>query len=515
MKNENKKTTIEEKRKQQNSKKKEKPLWKRLLTDIRTYLVAIYVIAFIGLLVQIVMFNVLPMKFFIPGVIVLLLISAGLYWLQYSKRVNKLNSILGKLLIVLLSVVMIVGNVYLWKTNHAIDEITVKEGDTAYEIISVVVKKDNDAKELKDVKNGTFAVPEKIDIDHTKQTVADINEQLSTTITTVEYANTNDQAKALMDDEADAMILNESYRSLLDENYPSFGEDTKIIYEFKIAKEVKKLGEKVDVLKDPYNVYISGIDTYGPIATNSRSDVNMIATINPTTKQVLLTSVPRDYYVPQVCQGNQEDKLTHSGIFGVDCTIDSMQNFTGLTFNYYVRVNFSSLEGIVDAIGGIDIYNQIGFYSGVDSSYIPGGDIHVNGNTALKFARERHAYADGDRQRGRNQMIVLEAIIQKAISPAIITGYSGIMETVGSNFQTNMEKNEMTSIIKDQLNNGGSWTITQQSVTGEGADSVWSPANGFPAWVMYPDQTSVDTALANIDTIAKGGTVNVDAPIAE
>lgn len=487
----------------------DEPKWKVILKDVRTYFMLLLFLPMLYLLYEVISFNVLPMKYLIPAILVLLLISAGLVWLQYSKKVNKINNILGKAMIVILSILMCVGCVYLGQANTAIDEVTVKEGDTEYEVISVVVKKESKAEELKDLKDGVFAIPEKMDEENTKATIEDINTQLNKTITTAPYGNTNEQAGALMDDKVDAMILNEAYRSLLEENYPKFDAETKIIYTFKIAKEVKKIGEGVDVLTNPYNVYISGIDTYGPIATNSRSDVNMIATINPKTKQIMLTSVPRDFYVAQTCQGNQKDKLTHTGIFGVGCTVESMQNFTGLTFNYYVRVNFSSLEAIVDAIGGIDIYNQFGFYSGVDGTLIPGGDIHVNGNTALKFARERHAYADGDRQRGRNQMIVLEGIISKATSPAIITGYSGIMNAVGSSFQTNMTKDEMTSIIKDQLDNGGSWSIQQQSVTG-GGGTDWTPANGFNAYVMYPDTDSVNTALANIKTIMDGGNITLE-----
>lgn len=485
------------------------PKWKTILKDVRTYFVAVFAIIMIIFMYQIWKINMLPMKFLIPVCIVLLLIAAGLMWMQYSHKINKFNRILGKGLMVIFSILMIVGCVYLSQANTAIDKVTVEAGDKEYEVVSVVVKKENKAEELMDVKSGTFAIPDKIDQEHTKATVEDINKQLSTTIKTETFTNTNDQAQALLDDKVDAMILNEAYRSLLDEKFPSFDEDTKVIYTYKIEKEVKEIGKKANVITDPYNIYISGIDTYGPIATKSRSDVNMIATVNPTTKEILLTSIPRDFYVAQTCQGNAQDKLTHTGIFGVDCTVESMQNFTGLTFNYYVRVNFSSLENIVDAIGGIDIYNQMAFYSGVDGTFIPGGDIHLNGNTALKFARERHAYADGDRQRGRNQMIVLEGIIQKATSPAIITGYSGIMEAVGDSFQTNMTKDEMTSIIKDQLDNGGSWNIQQQSVTGEGGTD-WTPANGFNAYVMYPDQTSVNTALANIKAVMAGQTVTLE-----
>ena len=204
----------------------------------------------------------------------------------------------------------------------------------------------------------------------------------------------------------------------------------------------------------------------------------------------------------QTCQGNQYDKLTHTVIFGVDCTVESIENFLGISINYYGRVNFSSLENIVDAIGGIDVYNEIGFYSGVDGELIPAGYLHMYGSTALKFARERHAYADGDRQRGRNQMIVLEAILDQAMSPAIITGYSGIMDAMSENFQTNMTKAEMTSIIRRQIDEGGDWTITQQSVNGAGS-TEWCPANGTYSYVMIPDDATVSAAIQKIQAVMK------------
>lgn len=486
-----------------NNKKKQKKqsgLIKKL-KDIRTWFVGIMFLFSLAFVYQIWDLNVVPWKFLLPGMLGLALLNLALWWLQFGKHLSKLNRTLGKCLIVVISIVLGVGNVFAFQARVALGKVNSSD---EYEMISVVVKKESDAKELKDVKDGKFAVTETIDQENTQKTITEINKQLDTTIHTTPYDNLNAQAKALYGDEMDAMILNEAYRSLLDEEYPSFNDDTKVIYTHKIKKKVSNLGAKVDVTKEPFNVYISGIDTYGPIATKSRSDVNMIATIHPKTRQVLLTSIPRDYYIAQTCQNNEKDKLTHTGIFGVDCTISSMEQFTGLTFNYYARVNFSSLETIVDAIGGIEVYNEQAFYSGVDSSYIPAGNIQMDGNTALKFARERKAYADGDRQRGRNQMIVLSAIIDKATSPAIITGYSGIMSAIGDTFQSNMDSDEMMSIIKKQLNEGGSWNIVQQAVDGEGASGTWSPANQSYSYMMIPNMDSVNQALRNIQKVMDG-----------
>lgn len=506
------KLTIEEKRTKEKeqeanaemnqSKRPLKEMIKDIFTNINTYFIVALAASMIAFSIDLISFQVLPMKYIVMIILAFLALLAGLIWVLFSKRIAKINRILTNVLITVITVILCVGCWYFQQANQAIDHITIEAGDKEYEVISVVVTKDNPAEELKDVAEGTFAIPEKIDEEHTKLTLEDIEKQLKHSVKTKSYVSINEEATALLDEETDAMILNEAYRSLLDEDHPKFDTETKVIYTFKIEKEVKKIGSQVDVNRDPYNIYISGIDTYGPIATKSRSDVNMIATINPQTHEILLTSIPRDYYVAQTCQGNQYDKLTHTGIFGVDCTVESIENFLGISINYYGRVNFSSLENIVDAIGGIDVYNEIGFYSGVDGELIPAGYLHMYGSTALKFARERHAYADGDRQRGRNQMIVLEAILDQAMSPAIITGYSGIMDAMSENFQTNMTKAEMTSIIRRQIDEGGDWTITQQSLNGAGS-TEWCPANGTYSYVMIPDDATVSAAIQKIQAVMK------------
>lgn len=471
------------------------------LKQVPFWMIAILVLLSIYLFYQIWKINVLPLKYFMPLLLVMILLVFAMWWLQYGKKVNQLNQRLGQGLIVIFTILLIIGNRYLYQARDALSKMS---NTDEYEMISVVVKKDHPAEELEDVGDATFAITETIDKENTDLTIKDINDKLDKQIKTKSYENLNAMAEALYSDEVETMILNEAYRSLLDEEHPSFPDDTKVIYTFKIKKEAVNIGSKVDVTKDPFNVYISGIDTYGPIATKSRSDVNMIATINPETRQVLLTSIPRDYYISQTCQNNEKDKLTHTGIFGVDCTVSSIEQFTGLTINYYARVNFSSLESIVDAIGGINVYNEIGFYSGVDGTFIPAGNVSMDGSMALKFARERHAYAAGDRQRGRNQMIVLSAIIDKATSPAIITGYSSIMSAVGNSFQTNMESDEMMSLVKKQLDEGGGWDIVQQSMDGAGENGVWSPANQTYSYMMYPNMDSVNAAIVKIKDVMHG-----------
>ena len=271
-----------------------------------------------------------------------------------------------------------------------------------------------------------------------------------------------------------------------------------------IEKEVKDISKDVNVTKEPFSVYITGIDTFGTISTVSRSDVNMIVTVNPKTHQILLTSIPRDYYVPQPCQGGQTDKLTHSGLWGAECTVETVENYFDAEINYFARVNFSSVISIVDALGGITVENPVAFTASDGTYSYPAGNVDMDGAMALRFARERYNLADGDRDRGRNQMRVITAMINKMISPTIITNYSSIMDAIGGSFQTNMTSNEMSSLVKMQINDMSGWDIKQISVSGRGNGSAWSPANGFNAWVMEPDRATVDNATSLIKKIVSG-----------
>lgn len=477
---------------------------KSIFKTVGFYLSILYVLLTIALIAQLFILNVLPMKFAIPVAVVLVIIMLGLCVLQLNRRISKVNSILGKVLLILLSALLAFGNLYIFKAGDTLNKIT--DDGTQKKSVSVVVLKDNGAETMKDLKNVNFGIQKTGNQEIIEKALEDIKSDLGTSIESISYSSNQAMVDELFDETVGAIVVDEATRSLLEDYKEDFTTETKVIHTYEYSVETNVKSTSVDVTKDSFNVYITGMDTYGEIATTSRSDVNMIASINPTTHQILLISVPRDYYIEQTCQGNQKDKLTHTGIFGVECTVDSMQKFMGITMNYYLRVNFSSLEKIVDAIGGIDVYNSMAFYSGVDGSYIPEGDLHMNGNTALKFSRERKAYGDGDRQRGRNQMIVLEAIVKQAISPSIITGYVGIMDAVGSNFQTNMAESDMTSLIKKQLDDMRGWDFRQISVNGVG-NTEFSPALGDYASMMDPDMNSVNSAISLIKKIDAGETI--------
>lgn len=469
-----------------------RPLWK----ELRTYFVGAFFLLELALIVQLLQLQVLPMKYLIPMIICLILFSILLWWMQFGKQINKTNRIMGKILIVVCSIILVFANLYVLKTQHTLGSIAGENIET--DAMSIIVLKDSSVNEIQDLKEGSFGAYEAPDQENIEATKKDLHEVLKTTIQYESKDSYNDLAKSLYDKEVDAIILNEAYRGLFENQYPTFDEDTKVIYQHKIEKETADISKNVNVATTPFNIYITGIDTYGPVSTKSRSDVNMIATVNPVTKRIVLTSIPRDYYVAQTCQANQKDKLTHTGIFGAECTVSTMENFFGIDINYYARVNFTSLISMVDALGGITVNNPNTFSAGGFS--FNAGDIQLNGAQALAFSRERYSFAAGDRERGKNQMRVITGMINKAISPSIIKNYTSILDAISGSFQTNMEQDEISALIKMQLNDMSGWEIIQQSVDGSGGTD-WTPANGFNAYVMYPDMTTVDAAIAQIKDV--------------
>ncbi len=478
----------------ENRKKSALPWYK----DLRFYFISVLFLLMIALVAQLFIVKIIPMKYIAGGVVVLALLALMLWWLQYGKRVNKINQILGKILIVIVSILLIMGNMYLNKAGNVIGKITGSNTET--DAMSVIVKKDSDIEKIEQLVDKKLGANEATDKDNVLEAKQAISEEIGDTYSYQSYNSYDEEAAALYSGEIDAMILNEAYRGLLENNYPKFDEETKVIYTHEITKEVEDISKDVDVTNTPFNVYISGIDTYGPVTTKSRSDVNMIATVNPNTHVIVLTSIPRDYYISQTCQGGAKDKLTHTGIFGVDCTVSSVEQYFEIDINYYARVNFTSLIDIVDALGGITVDNPNSF-SGNNGTYFPiDSNLYITGSQALEFARERYAFSDGDRERGRNQMRVLTGMINKAISPAIITNYTSIMNAIGGSFQTNMSSDEISSLIHMQLNEMSGWDIIQQSVNGYG-EMLISPANGFNSYMMIPHIDTVNAAVAKINEV--------------
>lgn len=374
--------------------------------------------------------------------------------------------------------------------------------------MSLVVLKDGDIQSVTDLKGGKIALNTTADTERMNPTM----EVLKETLSEVTFDIQNSYAtlwKCLSEKQVAALLVNEAYRGMLEEEEENFSSLTKVIWQYEISSDVETIRKAVDVTNTPFTIFVSGIDTYGAISTVSRSDVNMLVTINPNTSQILLTSIPRDAWV-KLDNLDSYDKLTHAGIAGIDNSVKTVENFLGTEINYYLRVNFSSLVALVDALDGIDVYSDRAFTAYTDRSVvIREGKNHLDGKAALAYARERHAYDDlyednerGDQKRVENQQAVLKGIIEKLSMPSILPRYNQILDTVAGMFETNMSYDELTALARLQFNEQKSWQIFNIKVNGT-YEYRYGGAY-MPDWhlIYYiPTDTSVQSAARKIAAV--------------
>lgn len=463
----------------------------------------VQLIATIAFMAGVFKLNMLP-NLYVGIVAVLLLAFWGL--ILASQLLSKKNAITGKVLSCIISVLLIIGAYFFFKTSGMISEIS--GGNYKLDNVVVAVMADDKAETIQDASDYSFGVQYSMKGEQIKETVTAINEELGSEIKTVEFDNLAEQAQALHDGDVDAIIYNEGYTGILEEAFEGYSDNTRVIYQHSIKMELEDTSSDVEVKDDTFTVYISGIDVFGAIETNSRSDVNILAVVNPTSHQILLINTPRDYYVeiPDI-SGGQKDKLTHAGIYGVDASMRTLEELYDTEIDFYARVNFTSLIQIVDALGGIEVESEYAFTTSSDSGLVMDvqqGTNYFNGEQALAFSRERQNIDGGDNQRGKNQQAVITAMIKKMISPAILTGANGIINSVSGNVDTNMSAEQIQELIKTQLSDGASWTITSMSATGTGDEQYCYSYAGSPLYVMQPDQESVDAIKQAIDAVEAG-----------
>lgn len=267
--------------------------------------------------------------------------------------------------------------------------------------------------------------------------------------------------------------------------------------------------EALAITTEPFVVYLSGVDNRGELTEDARSDVNILAVVNPVTKRVALVNTPRDYYV-DLAGTDSKDKLTHAGLYGVETSMETLGNLYGIPVDEYVRINFAGFIDVVDALDGIDVYSDYAFTSVGSPGYYDPTDFvegwnHLDGKAALAFARERHAFATGDIQRGINQMKVIDAMLEKIKSPALLTNYSRLLAAVADNFVTSFSSGQIAALVRMQLSDFAAWDIQNYSVTGSSSSSTHCySAQGQKLYVMTPDEASVDAARALIQSVLSG-----------
>lgn len=467
-----------------------------------------------GLVYQIFKLQILPDNILIPIILVLILLTMIFVLLINFSTHGLVSKILCSLMVVLLSAVYGLGNYYLYSTNTTLETVT-DQGNKAKNTVSVVALNSSSLENVNSLDGSKLGVLKTIGKEATKKSLADLKKN-NVTYTKKTYDNMLGMLKALYDGKVDAIVLNEAYRSnVCDlEDYTNFNNDTKVIHKtVYYTKENSSSLAVSDITSKPFNILISGNDSFGSLDENSRSDVDMLVTINPVTSTILLTSIPRDSYVKEVCNDyacnyGAYDKLTHTGIYGVDTTKDTIENLLDIDINYVYRVNFTSMIDIVDALGGVDVTVPEGmavskFYTNSNLEGVHEGENHLDGKRALAYSRERKAYLDGDLQRARNQQQVLQAMFKKATSPEIIKNYTSLLKALIGAFDTNMTTKEITSFIKYQIQAKPSWKFEQFVLKGDN-DLRMSAELGSEVSVVILYDSYINIAHDKIQAVLDG-----------
>lgn len=464
-------------------------------------------LAFMGVVI---LLDMLPLKYL--GLVAMILFF--LWCITFlSQAARKKRGIAGKLYSLLVIAVLAVGTYYVAKTNNMISMIT--SGGVKVDRMVVAVLADDPAETLEDAADYSYGVQFAQGAENMQSVVLDIQNQLGTDINMTEYESVQEQAQALTDGEVQAIVYNQSYTDLMDEAVEGYSSQIKVIYSHEIETKLDLGGsEEDDILtKEPFAVYIGGMDVYGDdrdtgYRDTEHGDVNIIAVVNPTTHQILLVTTPRDYFVPiPGVSGGMNDKLTHAATYGIDASMATLEELYEIDINYYVKMNFSALIEIVDILGGVDVYSESAFTTSENSEYVMDvqeGYNHFTGEQALAFSRERENLPGGDNHRGRNQQAVITAMLKKALSPTMLLKADRIINQVSNDIETNVTQGQLNSLVKYQLESGAKWTIQSVAATGyDGEDYPYSMPDSL-VYVMYPDEGSINEIIHLVNVVEEG-----------
>ncbi len=448
---------------------------------------------------KLIILKLLPWPYLIIISFVFLIINFLFYLFLSRKKPHA--RMLGTVMVFSFSLIMFIGINYQNVTLDFLHHLSFLNIKT--ENYNVITLKNSSFFKLEDLNQKTIAYVKRDSLEKVKNT---LNEKIN--YYQKESANTHELITQLLNKKVDAILIEQEEKNLYMEMESDFKDESKVIDTLKIDTIYEDIKKDVELTKEPFNIYITGIDTYKSISSVSRSDVNIIASINPNTHQVLLTSIPRDYYVKLHGIDDLKDKLTHAGLHGVDLSITTIEDLLDTKINYYVKVNFTSLIKIIDAIDGIDLDNPFAFsanYQEENGDFIyydfDKGNIHLNGKEALAYSRERYNLREGDIARAKHQQQVIKAVANKTLNPSIITKYPSIIGALEDNFVTNMDLSDITEFIQKQIKDMPSWTFDNQVLTGsDSSEYTYTFPNGL-GYVMIPDEKSVDTAKEKIKSI--------------
>lgn len=480
-----------------NKKNKNTKTNKNKFFTITSYLLIITFIVAIGFLIY---FEVLPTLYLslliVGGGLIIFLLFKILNNKRLKKWIKTVLSVPSMLLIILFTMICL----YSYGTIDFLNNIF--DVGIRHDSYSVYVLKESEYENIKDLKDKIIGVSEKND-EGTKKAIEKVSNKIEFNM--AEYDTVGESIDSLEDNEIDAIIALDSNVDILKEDNDKY-DNLKAIYTFTVTTKVKTLSSDKNVAKDNFVVYISGIDTSGKVAAKARSDVNIIMAVNPKKKKILMINTPRDYYV-MLHTKNAMDKLTHAGVYGIEESVGTLEDLYDIKIDYYARVNFTTFMNIVESLDGIEVDVPVSFCEQTSSRTssnqicLKKGLQTLNGEQALALSRTRHTLSGGDRSRGENQMLVLNAIINKAISPSIIVKYNSLLGSVSNSVVTNMEQKSFTKLIKNQIRNNTKWEIDSYSVDGSDASSTTYSTGRSKAYVMKPDEETVLEAKKKLDEV--------------
>lgn len=431
---------------------------------------------------------------------------------KWQKSVSHGKQIAGYLLCAVIIGLCLVGQTAIGQVQGTIDTITAPQKVSV--VLEIYVRSDDPAEFLQDTAGYTFALPQDITEAEIQPVLQELEELLGQNFSTAAYPNAAAQLDALLSGEADALVLNSAYLTILreEEEYAEIDTRLKLLHEKVVEKEVTYLppipnrdvkSEELDISEDAFLMYISGIDGRHSVNSVGRSDVNILVVANLETHQILMINTPRDYYIVNPAGGDGAwDKLTHCGVAGIENSVAAISHLYGWPIDYYAKINFTGLETLIDAIGGVTVYSEHSFNAAARYP-IHKGENHLNGEEALAFARERKRLPGGDNDRGKNQMRLIEGIVNQLSAGNLLANYGQILESLEGMFTTSMPAEEIGRVIQLQLSQMPQWEIRSFAVTGDNdVDHCW--ASGWYSYVMKPHEQVVQQASDLIEKVMTG-----------
>lgn len=450
----------------------------------------------IAVIAVIFIYNVLPLRYRLTLAVIIVLLNVIVFYLVNRGRYSRSSRIGGNTIGVIALVILLAISYILYIAVSTLDSLNIE-----YELVNyeVRVMADSSLQSLSDLNNQVIGVANDETEENLNSAYDQLTEEYSSTFTTIKSNNFIENVSFLYSGEVNAILFNSAYQESILAVYPEFETETRVLGTTDVKAPISIAPNRVNTSREGFSMFISGIDTYGDISTVSRSDVNIVVSVNPRTKSILMTSIPRDAYVEIAGTNGGYDKLTHAGIYGIETSVNTVSNFLDTDINYYSRVNFTSLIELVDILGGIEVDNPVAFPTNDGKYYFEAGTIYLDGDSALAFSRERYNLAGGDVDRGQNQLRVIEGMINKVTTREALQNIGPLLDKFNEVAETNMPTPDIMNLVNVSAE-GASWDMEKTNLLGTGTTGL--PSYSMPGSSLYmyqPDQNSLMEIRTKID----------------